>query len=151
LHVIHSCKGDRKLTITTCNRPLSIALMFSFNSSSVPGLFVRNLAVSCLQRKWQSTERLGELADQALLPKPKMTRRGKIWLSHNPSNHCCVCCGTVVMKDETTVTIDVISNHFSRLQHCSISCWGYGHCTAIVLKEITGTCFIPGRPIRRCD
>ena len=47
--------------------------MCSFNSSGVPGLFVHSLAVNCPQRKWQGTERLGELAAQAISPKYKIT------------------------------------------------------------------------------
>ena len=87
LQTKYSCKCEWKLTITVCNRPLSVALMFSFNSSGVPGLLVRNLAVSCPQRKWQGTERLGEMADRAISPKRKNNTSGKTGLSHNPSNH----------------------------------------------------------------
>jgi len=48
--------------------------MCSFNSSGVPDLFVHNLPGNCPQRQWQGTERLGELADRAMLPKRKITR-----------------------------------------------------------------------------
>ena len=47
--------------------------MCSFSSSGVPGLSARTLAVNCPQRKWQGTERLGQLAAQAMSPKRKIT------------------------------------------------------------------------------
>jgi hypothetical protein len=52
--------------------------MCSLNSSRVQGLFLRTLAVNCLQRNWQGTERLGELADQEMSSKRKMPRAENI-------------------------------------------------------------------------
>jgi hypothetical protein len=51
-----------------------------------------------------------------------------LWLT------CCVCCGTVLLKSE--LTIDVVGMQVWRLQHCSVSCRGYGHCTVAYFKEM---------------
>jgi hypothetical protein len=138
LQTIHSCKRDRKLTTTTCNmqQTISIALipslMSSFNSSGVSRVFVQNFAVNCPQTKWQDTERLGQLAAQAMLPKRKITLPENTTLAQPiESRAVCVVAPSCWKK---AVTIDVISIHFSLLQHCSVSCWGYGHCT--FLKEV---------------
>jgi hypothetical protein len=104
----------------TLSIPLIPSLKFSFNSSGVPGLFVYNLAVSSPQRKWQGTEKLGELADRTISPKRKVTRPENVTLTQNIESRA-VCVLWQRLADKT-VTIDITSVHLSRLQHYSISC-----------------------------
>jgi len=59
------------------------SLMSSFNSSGVPSVFMHNLAVNCLQRKWKCTDRLGQLAAQAMSPKCKITRPENITVTQS--------------------------------------------------------------------
>ena len=85
MYTIHTCNRVQKLTVFTCNRPVSVTLimplMCSCNSSSV-----RGLAIMCPQRKWSGAERSGDLAGQAISLEREVTvpRNTPIAQSHVP-------------------------------------------------------------------